>query len=83
MTTIEVLEARFEDHLRDSSLQFKEIKKEIDNKVPYKTFMLIFVILSGVLGFMMIMINDIRTKTTDISEKAASITYWIDHHNFN
>lgn len=60
----------------------KEIKSELDNKVSYKIFMLIFTVLSGVLGYMVYQIdtnfrllNDLAMKTQlDVASVKASIS---------
>lgn len=73
--SIELIAHKNESDRRHNELfiAMKEIRVELENKVSHKMFMLVFVILSGVLGYMVWQISDIQSKTQITAEKVSAI----------
>ncbi len=60
----------------------KELKRMIAGKVDYKTFMIVFTILTSVLGYMIWQMDDIRKKTGVTGEQVAAMNSVFEHNNF-
>lgn len=85
---IEVLEQKLTSHIQESDRKYLELAESIKNirtileqKVSYKTFMLIFSILTGVLGYMIWQMDIIRDKTSITAEKVSAIETVFQSYN--
>jgi len=85
MPTLEALIARVDDHsrrLNSHDDEFKSVYKVLHGKVDYRTFMLIFTIMCGILGIMFYIQLDIQKKVSVTAEQVAAIVgYGIEVKN--
>lgn len=77
---ISTLKAEFRGHKSESDRRhdelfeaLKDMRIEIEEKVSYKTFMLLFAILSSILAYMMWQISDIQRTTNVTAQQTSTI----------